>query len=112
MSTERVIVQRKAAETLIPAITKLMSKIKAGDARTHPELLSAVFTEQSAASVLSLITEAEADGATVLVGDKTRAGAVIQPHVLLDVKPGMKMWDRESFGPGKCGTNQLQTRRH
>ncbi|THH32023.1 hypothetical protein EUX98_g2168 [Antrodiella citrinella] len=99
MSTERVIVQRKASETLIPAITQLMSSLKAGDARSNPAHLSALFTEASAANVIAMIDEAVADGATVMVGDQKRAGAVVQPHVLMNVKPGMRMWDKESFGP-------------
>ncbi|KAH8093260.1 aldehyde dehydrogenase [Cristinia sonorae] len=99
MSTERVIVQRKAAETLVPAITKLMGMVKAGDYRTHPERLSSLFAEGSAANLVSMITEAEAEGAIVMVGDKKREGAIVQPHVLMNVRPGMKMWDRETFGP-------------
>ena len=92
--------QRKAAETLIPEITRYIGTVKSGDSRVHPERLSALYAEQSAVNLLSMITEAEADGATILVGDKQREGAVVQPHVLLNVKPGMKMWDRETFGPG------------
>ncbi|TCD71815.1 hypothetical protein EIP91_003158 [Steccherinum ochraceum] len=99
MSTERVIVQRKASDTLIPAIVKHMSAVTAGDYRTSPHIISALFTEQSAASLVGMITEAESEGATVLVGNKQREGAVVKPHVLLNVKPGMRMWDRETFGP-------------
>ena len=43
--------------------------------------------------------EAEADGADILLGDGNRKGAVIQPHIITNVKPGMRLWERESFGP-------------
>jgi len=99
MSTERVIVQRKASETLIPAIIKLMSSLKAGDANADPAYLPALFTEAAAVNVISMITEAVVEGATVVVGNQEREGALVQPHVLMNVKPGMRMWDRESFGP-------------
>ncbi|KAI0073259.1 aldehyde dehydrogenase [Panus rudis PR-1116 ss-1] len=100
MSTERVIVQRKASETLIPAINKLMSALKAGDLLNDPESkLSALFTETSAQNVISMIQEAKQDGAEVVVGDLQSKGAVVQPHVITKVKPGMRLWERESFGP-------------
>ena len=50
---------------------------------------------------MQMVKEAEESGAKVLIGDKSRNGAVVQPHVLVDVKPGMRAWDRESFGPRK-----------
>jgi len=99
MSTERVIVQRRASGTLIPAITRLMSSLKAGDVNVNPAYLPALFTEAAAENVLSMIAEAKAEGATIAVGDQKREGAVVQPHVLMGVTPGMRLWDRESFGP-------------
>ena len=102
MSTERVIVQRRASEKLIPKIASLCSNLRAGDPITDPSTqLSALFSPGSAEGVIQMIKEAEEQGAQLLVGDKARDGAVVQPHVVVGVKPGMKAWDRESFGPGK-----------
>ncbi|CAL1715241.1 unnamed protein product [Somion occarium] len=97
MSTERVIVQRKASETLISAVNKIMSSLKAGDADSNP--LTALSTEAAAENVLSMLKDAKQDGAEVVVGDLTREGAVVQPHVVTGAKPGTRLWDRESFGP-------------
>lgn len=99
MSTERVIVQRKASEKLIPAVQKYMSSLKAGDTDKNP--LTALFTEAAAENVLNLIKDAHEQGAKILVGDIKREGAVVQPHLVVDVKPGMQIWERETFGPGK-----------
>ncbi|CAL1715140.1 unnamed protein product [Somion occarium] len=100
MSTERVIIQRQISTILIPALIKLLSSVKAGDPLTDREAkLSALFTEDSARNVISMIEEANAAGATVLLGDVKRDGAVVQPHILNGVKPGMRLWDKECFGP-------------
>jgi acyl-CoA reductase-like NAD-dependent aldehyde dehydrogenase len=100
MSTERVIVQRRASEKLIPKITDLCAKLRAGDPITDPSVqLAALFNPGSAEGVIQMIKEAEQQGAQVLLGNKARDGAVVQPHVLVGVKPGMRAWDRESFGP-------------
>jgi len=100
MSTERVIVQRGAAEALIDTVKSLASKMKAGDPASDPTVkFGALFTEGSADNVLSMIREAQNAGAQLIMGDLARQGSVLQPHILVDVKPGMRMWERESFGP-------------
>ncbi|KAI5118594.1 hypothetical protein M0805_004169 [Coniferiporia weirii] len=100
MSTERVIVQRKAAETLVPKLQEHFASLKAGDPSADPAFkLSALFSEGSAENVMNMLKEARDAGAKLLVGDLNRDGALIQPHLIQDVKPGMRAWDRESFGP-------------
>ena len=98
MSTERVIAQRKASEALIPAVQKYMSSLKAGEVDNNP--LTALFTEAAAENVLTMLKDAEQQGAKILVGDIQRDGAVVQPHLVVDAKPGMLIWERETFGPG------------
>lgn len=101
MSTERVIVQRGIAEAFTTQLISVVSKLKAGDVTTNSDTkLPPLFTEGSAQNVLNFMNEAREQGAEVLLGDLTRKGAVIQPHLVKGVKPGMALWDRESFGPG------------
>lgn len=103
MSTERVIVQRGAAKALIDMVKTLASEVKAGDPSSDSTVkLGALFTEGSADNILGMIREAQNAGAKLLMGDLGRKGSVMQPHILADVKPGMRLWERESFGPGKC----------
>ncbi|KAI0821828.1 aldehyde dehydrogenase [Trametes gibbosa] len=100
MSTERVIVQRGAADTLVAHLSALFKQVKAGDPRADPSaMIGALFTERSADNVLGMIKDAVDGGAEVLVGDLAREGAVVQPHIVAGVKPGMRLWERESFGP-------------
>ncbi|KAF7318349.1 Aldedh domain-containing protein [Mycena chlorophos] len=94
MSTERVIVQRAIAEPLLEKIQALCDGLAGDEAKIGP-----LFTEGSAQNVLEMIGEARLGGAEVLVGDVARKGAVLRPHVITKVKPGMKLWERESFGP-------------
>ncbi|OJT02400.1 Vanillin dehydrogenase [Trametes pubescens] len=100
MSTERVIIQKGAADALIAELTALFKQVIAGDPQSDPTVaFGALFTEGSAENVLKMIKEAVDAGAKLLVGDLTRNGAVVQPHIVADVKSGMRLWQRESFGP-------------
>ena len=101
MSTERVIASRAVAPALLVALTEYVKKLKTGDPSTDSSArLSAVFTEQSAQNIVANLRDAVQEGARLVLGDLTNVGAVVQPHVLTDVKPGMRAWDQESFGPG------------
>ncbi|KAH9848740.1 aldehyde dehydrogenase [Lenzites betulinus] len=100
MSTERVIAQKGAADTLVTQLLTLFKQIKAGDPRADANVaIGALFTERSAENVIAMIKQAVDAGAELLVGDLAREGAVVQPHIVAGVKPGMRLWERESFGP-------------
>lgn len=98
-STERVIVQRGVAEALTSKMVALAQTVRAGNGYTDGAKLSAVFSEPAAESIVNMIKEAHGEGAVVLLGDMARQGALVQPHIVKDVKPGMKLWERETFGP-------------
>ncbi|KZV91705.1 aldehyde dehydrogenase [Exidia glandulosa HHB12029] len=100
MSTERVIAHRAVAEKLLANLSTVAAQLKAGNPATDAAAkLSAVFTEQSAESVVAKLRDAVQNGARLVLGDLSNVGAVVQPHVLADVRPGMQAWDHESFGP-------------
>jgi acyl-CoA reductase-like NAD-dependent aldehyde dehydrogenase len=100
MSTERVIVQRGVYKALEQAVVNLVKPLKSGDA--NEVKLGALFDERSAENVVNMLKEAKEAGADILLGDLNRDGAVVQPHVVAGVKPGMRMFENESFGPGRC----------
>ncbi|TBU30583.1 aldehyde dehydrogenase [Dichomitus squalens] len=100
MSTERVIIQRAVAPALVEELTALFGKGKAGDPGTEPSAnLGPLFTEGAAENVLAMIQEAVTQGAQVILGDLVRQGAYVQPHIVMNARPGMRLWERESFGP-------------
>ena len=99
MSTERVIVHRAVAARLRKNLRTQFEKISAGDRKSGSKvspLVSLAFAERFEA----YLKEAEKEGAKFLLGDLKREGAVIQPHIVTNVKPHMQIWQRESFGPG------------
>jgi len=96
MSTERVIVARKVAPALTSALTALFKKVQAGGKGSD---ISALFREDSAVKITDMLKEAKEKGAKILVGDGTRDGAVVQPHLVAGVKTDMWIWNRETFGP-------------
>ncbi|KAI0653167.1 aldehyde dehydrogenase [Cubamyces menziesii] len=100
MATERVIIQKGATDALVGELKTLFQRVKAGDPQSDPSVaIGALFSEGSAENVLAMIKEAVEGGAEVLLGDLTREGSIIQPHIVAGVRPGMRLWDRESFGP-------------
>ena len=103
VGTERVIVQRGASDKLIALLKGAAAQMKAGDQSSGSSgaQLGCVFSAASATNIISMISEAVADGATLLAGDVKADGAVVQPPSVLGVKPGQRLWDRESFGQGK-----------
>ncbi|PCH34920.1 aldehyde dehydrogenase, partial [Wolfiporia cocos MD-104 SS10] len=96
MSTERVIVQREVAPALKEALIKLFSSLKAGGPE---ETLSAVISQESASRIVTMMRQAQEAGAHVLVGDLAQDQSVVQPHLIVDVTPKMRLWNEESFGP-------------
>ncbi|KAI9064788.1 aldehyde dehydrogenase [Trametes sanguinea] len=100
MSTERVIVQRGAADELINNLCTLFKRVKAGDPYVERAAhIGAMFNEGSTDNAIAVLQDAINRGAKLLVGDLTKEGAIMQPHLLVDVKPGTRLWDRETFAP-------------
>ncbi|KAH9940869.1 aldehyde dehydrogenase [Epithele typhae] len=101
MSTERVIIQRGAAPAFLDDLAAIFKQVSAGDVSTPyaGARIGALFSEASAENVVALLKDAAAEGAKILVGDASRQGPLVQPHIVTEVKPGMRIWDRESFGP-------------
>ncbi|KDR72513.1 hypothetical protein GALMADRAFT_252630 [Galerina marginata CBS 339.88] len=100
MATARVIVQSGVADRLISEVKSLSKNLHAGDVLNDESVaLGALFTEGSAKNAISVIKDAQANGAELILGDVVSKGAVLQPHLLRNVKPGMQLWDRETFAP-------------
>jgi acyl-CoA reductase-like NAD-dependent aldehyde dehydrogenase len=98
MATERVIVQRQAFEPLMAAIKGHLNALTVG--APEDSQLSSLFTERSADGIVEMLKEAKQAGAEVVLGDLEKAGpALLKPHILSNVKPETRLWQRESFGP-------------
>jgi len=84
-------------ESLIAAIKQRVEKFVVGG--PEDASISSLFSDGSAENVVNLIKDAKANGAEILIGDGIRDGTLVKPH-LLNVRPGMKIWKQETFGPG------------
>lgn len=101
MSTERVIVHKNIAEDLIVAVRNIVMNFKAGDSNADRSVkLGPLFSTKSADRLIGALNDAKGSGAEVVLGDLSNKEAVVQPHIIKGAKPGMTIWDEESFGPG------------
>ncbi len=99
MSTERIIVDAKVADTFVEKLAARAAALPAGDPRGHV-VLGALVTETSAEKMDALIADATAKGARLVAGG-SRQGAIVAATLLDGVKPGMRIYAEESFGPVK-----------
>ncbi|KAI0312826.1 aldehyde dehydrogenase [Amylostereum chailletii] len=107
MCTERVIVMRPALPALLAAMEDLSASLVVGDPSAPETALSSLFTDAGAENILGLIREAKDAGAEILLGDLQRDGSLVKPHIVVGVKKGMRLWERETFGPGEAAALML-----
>lgn len=98
ISMQRVLAHRDIADEYIDATRQAVEKIVVGAPDEDGTQLSAMISEKEAARVCEWTAEAAADGARVVVGG-AREGAVMQPTIVADVQPRMKIFCEEVFGP-------------
>ncbi len=100
MSTERIVVDAKIADTFV---AKLVAKAKAlplGDPRKGPVVLGSVVDMATVERCNAMIDDALAKGAKLVCGGK--ADSTLMPATVLDhVTPAMAIYHEESFGPVK-----------
>jgi len=98
MSTERILVDEKVADTFAQKFVAKVRTLSCGDPRKGEVVLGAVVGIPTVDRVQALVTDAVAKGAKVLLsGD---AQGTIMPAVIVDhVTSGMQIFCEESFGP-------------
>jgi acyl-CoA reductase-like NAD-dependent aldehyde dehydrogenase len=98
ISVQRVFVQAEVFEDFLPRLVKQVESLKVGDPMDPTVDVGPVIDRGSAERIEQWIGEAIEDGARALTGG-TREGSVIQPTILVDVTPDMKVCREEVFGP-------------
>lgn len=102
MASTRVIAQSGVADKLISQVKEIVGSLRAGDVQNDKGVsLGALFSEASANNAVRVVKDALANGAELILGDVSNQKAVVQPHLLKNVKPGTTLWDRETFAPGE-----------
>ncbi|HEX3923272.1 MAG TPA: aldehyde dehydrogenase family protein [Streptosporangiaceae bacterium] len=97
-SIQRLYVERPVLAEVAAALTAALGGRKAGDPADPDTFVGPLISPEDAERVHGWVTEASAQGATVVTGGG-RDGNVITPTVLAEVTPDMTVMCREIFGP-------------
>ena len=98
ISVQTVYVHRSLYDRFVELVVAEVKKLKLGDPLDLATDVGTLIDERAAQRVESWIKEAAAGGARVLTGSK-RQGAAIEPTVIADANPSMKVVCNEVFGP-------------
>src|SRR3954468_17765388 len=98
MSTERIVVDESVADELASKLGERASALKVGDPREPETQIGPLVNDASLKRVCELVNDAVAKGAEVVAGGRA-VGPCFTPTVLKGVKPGMRIYGEESFGP-------------
>lgn len=99
MSTERIIVDERIADTFVAKLAEKTSSLPAGNPREHV-VLGSLVDLAAAERMDEFVADATDKGAKVVAGGK-RNGTVVEATVIDWVHKGMRIYDEESFGPVK-----------
>lgn len=97
MSTDRIIAHESIAKQFAEKLTAKLANVKAS-ANGGP--IRGIFSASAAKNYDSLMQDALDKGAKKIAGDLSVKGNLIQPLVLGDVTPDMRIYKEEIFAPG------------
>ncbi len=98
ISTQRVIVDADIYGDYLDALKPLVEAIPTGNPAEESIALGPMIRERDAVRVGEWLDEAVAGGATMLAGGE-REGAMLSAAIVADVKPDMRVYREELFGP-------------
>lgn len=99
MATGRLIVDARVADVFVDKLTKKAQKLKAGNPALDTSVLGAMIGPDAAKRVEAMVEDARAKGASLPTGDGAVEGSIMQPVIVDVVKPDMRLYAEESFGP-------------
>ena len=98
MSTERILVERPVAEEFTAKLAKKAASLKVGDPKEPHTVIGPLINRGAVEKVHAHVQDAIAKGARVLTGGK-HEGLCYHPTVVSDVRPEMKIFSEQTFGP-------------
>ena len=99
MTTERVIVDAKIADRFVERLVEQVAHLTVGDPRSQAECaLGPVIGKGAVDRLNMLLDDAVSNGALVSIGGRAD-NALMAPTVLDHVRPGMRIYSEEAFGP-------------
>ena len=98
MSTERIVVDEKVADSFVQKFAKKAATMVAGDPRQGNTPLGALVSYEAVERINRLVKDAVSKGALLLAGGHAN-GVLMDATVLDHVTPAMRIYAEESFGP-------------
>jgi acyl-CoA reductase-like NAD-dependent aldehyde dehydrogenase len=103
ISTQRVITNRRIYGDFLDALKPKVAALTTGDPLDEKVKVGPMIREKDAIRVEAWVKEAVGSGARLVVGGERR-GTLVQPAVVADVKPEMRISCDELFGPAVAVT--------
>jgi len=98
ISVQRIYVHEKMYDLFVDKFVTATKELKLGDPLNPTTDVSALISPQDVKRTLSWIAEAKEQGAIIATGGESE-GNILQPTVLLNVKPEQKVSCQEVFAP-------------
>ncbi len=103
ISTQRVITNRRIYSDFLDALRPKVAALTTGNPLDEKVKVGPMIREKDAIRVESWVKEAVGSGARLVLGGERR-GTIVQPAVVADVKPEMRISCDELFGPAVAVT--------
>jgi acyl-CoA reductase-like NAD-dependent aldehyde dehydrogenase len=98
ISVQRIYVHAAVYDRFLEKLVSNVRLVQAGDPTEQTTMVGPVIDQAAALRIEEWMREAVAQGAHIKAGG-TRSGALLEPTVLTDVSPSMKVSCQELFGP-------------
>jgi succinate-semialdehyde dehydrogenase/glutarate-semialdehyde dehydrogenase len=95
----RIYVHDRAFDDFIARLTKAVQALKVGDPLEESTQLGPLVDANGLAKVKQHVADALEKGARIVTGGDAGEGLYFAPTVLVDVRPGMRILEEETFGP-------------
>jgi acyl-CoA reductase-like NAD-dependent aldehyde dehydrogenase len=98
ISVQRIYVHRGIYDLFVEKTVKVAQSLKVGDPTDPTTDIGPMISEKEAKRAEEWIHDSLRDGAALVYGGK-RHGSILEPTILIDVKPNMKVVCQEVFAP-------------
>ncbi|SFV05591.1 aldehyde dehydrogenase family protein [Pseudoduganella namucuonensis] len=98
MAAGRILLQRGIAEAVTSRLLEKAGRLPVGDPMSGTVALGPLINVRQVQRLHAIVTDSVAAGATLLAGG-SHEGQFYRPTVLTDVRPGMRCFEEELFGP-------------